>query len=312
LWEYVLSLAETNYNFLAYQFTHATGVCVGGTIITTAANPTSATDFGLTNLDAAITSRSTYAGGAVASVAGNVGGSVASVTNDVGITQAAADKAWNTAARLLTAGTNIALAKGVGLTGLNDIAATAIVSAGAITTAGGAVSTVTAVTNDVGITQGGADKVWSSAARTLTAFSTTLALSVWDVLTAAIAAANSIGVMLKTNLDATVSSRSTYAGTAVASVTAAVTVGTNNDKTGYALTSGERDSIAAALLDLANGVETGYTVKQALRVMAAVLVGKASGYPAGPGVFRNLGDTANRASVTNDADGNRTAASYTP
>jgi hypothetical protein len=37
------------------------------------------------------------------------------------------------------------------------------------------------------------------------------------------------------NLDATISSRSTYAGGAVASVTAAVTVGTNNDKTGYAL-----------------------------------------------------------------------------
>jgi hypothetical protein len=38
-----------------------------------------------------------------------------------------------------------------------------------------------------------------------------------------------------TNLDATVSSRSTYAGGAVASVTAAVTVGANNDKSGYAL-----------------------------------------------------------------------------
>jgi hypothetical protein len=41
--------------------------------------------------------------------------------------------------------------------------------------------------------QGAADKVWSSAARTLTAISTTLALSVWDVLTANIATANSIG-----------------------------------------------------------------------------------------------------------------------
>jgi len=49
-----------------------------------------------------------------------------------------------------------------------------------------------------------------------------------------------------TNLDATVSSRSTYAGGAVASVTgavgsvtAAVTVGTNNDKTGYSLLAGQ-------------------------------------------------------------------------
>jgi hypothetical protein len=38
-----------------------------------------------------------------------------------------------------------------------------------------------------------------------------------------------------TNLDTNVASRSTFAGGAVASVTAAVTVGTNNDKSGYSL-----------------------------------------------------------------------------
>lgn len=72
------------------------------------------------------------------------------------------------------------------------------------------------------------------------------------------------------NLDATVSSRSTYAGGAVASVTAAVTVGTNNDKTGYALTSGERTSIADALLDrdLGAGADTvSRSVRNALRVL---------------------------------------------
>jgi hypothetical protein len=62
--------------------------------------------FGLSRLDTNIGSRSTYAGGAVASVTGNVGGnvagSVASVTADVGITQAAADKVWGSAARTLT------------------------------------------------------------------------------------------------------------------------------------------------------------------------------------------------------------------
>jgi hypothetical protein len=39
------------------------------------------------------------------------------------ITQAAADKVWGTAARVLTAGTNIALAKGTGVTGFNDLSA---------------------------------------------------------------------------------------------------------------------------------------------------------------------------------------------
>lgn len=59
---------------------------------------------------------------------------------------------------------------------------------------------------------------------------------------------------------------------AVGSVTAAVTVGTNNDKTGYALTAGERTSVADALLDrnMATGTDSGSptvrTVRQALRM----------------------------------------------
>jgi hypothetical protein len=48
-------------------------------------------------------------------------------------------------------------------------------------------------------------------------------------------------------LDAAVSSRSTYAGGAVASVTAAVTVGTNNDKTGYALSAAGVQAVWDAL-----------------------------------------------------------------
>jgi hypothetical protein len=50
-------------------------------------------------------------------------------------------------------------------------------------------------------------------------------------------------------IDANISSRSTYAGGAVASVTNPVTVGTNSDKTGYSLTSGERGAIADAVWD---------------------------------------------------------------
>jgi hypothetical protein len=51
--------------------------------------------------------------------------------------------------------------------------------------------------------------IWDHSTRTLTAFSTSLAVAVWDVLESAISTANSIGVKVKTNLDATVSSRST-------------------------------------------------------------------------------------------------------
>lgn len=40
--------------------------------------------------------------------------------------QAAADKIWSSATRLLTAGTNIALAKGTGVTGFNDLSASQV------------------------------------------------------------------------------------------------------------------------------------------------------------------------------------------
>jgi hypothetical protein len=59
----------------------------------------------------------------------------------------------------------------------------------------------------------------------------------------------------------------------VASVTAGVTVTTNNDKTGYALTAGERTSVADALLDrdmsigADNGSTTVRTVRQSLRFL---------------------------------------------
>jgi hypothetical protein len=54
-----------------------------------------------------------------------------------------------------------------------------------------------------------AAQVWSHSDRQLTALSTGLALSVWNVPTTSITAANTIGLQLKNNVDATVSSRST-------------------------------------------------------------------------------------------------------
>jgi hypothetical protein len=83
------------------------------------------------------------------------------------------------------------------------------------------------------------------------------------------------------------------------------------DKTGYALTAGERDSIAAALLDLANGCETGYTVRQSLRLIASMVAGKSSGGP-GTSVYRNLADAADRVTTVADASGNRTTMTHTP
>jgi hypothetical protein len=66
---------------------------------------------------------------------------------------------------------------------------------------------------------------------------------------------------------------------------------------------------AAELLDIAAGVETGLTVRQAMRLMAAVLFGKASGMSSTTAVFRDFGDTKDRITATVDSDGNRTAIS---
>lgn len=73
-----------------------------------------------------------------------------------------------------------------------------------------------------------------------------VATAVWQDLTAGadFGATGSIGALIKANLDAAVSTRSTYAGGAVASVTAPVTVGTVGDKAGYSLASTGLDAIA--------------------------------------------------------------------
>lgn len=77
------------------------------------------------------------------------------------------------------------------------------------------------------------------------------------------------------------------------------------------LTTGERDSIAAALLDLSNGVETSVTVRGALRAIASAVAGVLSG-AGGTGdatvtikAIGNAGTT--RLTVETDEDGNRTA-----
>lgn len=68
--------------------------------------------------------------------------------------------------------------------------------------------------------------------------------------------------------------------------------------------------VAAGLLDLAAGVETGLTVREHLRLAASALFGKASGLGTATATFRDFADTKARLTVTVDADGNRTAFTY--
>src|SRR6185503_4550023 len=74
------------------------------------------------------------------------------------------------------------------------------------------------------------------------------------------------------------------------------------------LTTGERDAIVAALLDLADAIETGLTLRQALRLIAAAEAGKVSGMATTTVAIRNaVADSKARITATVDADGNRTA-----
>lgn len=73
------------------------------------------------------------------------------------------------------------------------------------------------------------------------------------------------------------------------------------------LTPTERNDIAAALLDLANGVEAGVTLRQAQRAQLAALAGKLSGAAGLILAFRNVGDTKDRIIATVDVDDNRSA-----
>ena len=115
----------------------------------------------------------------------------------------------------------LSIAKTTNITGFNDIAATAVVSAGAITTSGGAVSTVTTATN-VTTVNGLAANVITAASIAAAALNgkgdwnigkTGYALSaagvqaIWDALTSALTTVGSIGKLLVDNINATISSR---------------------------------------------------------------------------------------------------------
>ena len=68
---------------------------------------------------------------------------------------------------------------------------------------------------------------------------------------------------------------------------------------------------ADALLDRSDGVKSGLTPRNALRLIAAAAAGKLSGAATPTNVIRNaVADSKNRISATVDADGNRTAISY--
>ena len=152
-WSYAPSQAETNGNHILYTFVNTSAVSVSVNVYPVSYDPTSATNLGLTNLDATITSRMATYTQPTGFLAATFPATVASTTN-------------------ITAATGIVLS---GVTHTNAV-----------------IPTVTNLTN----------------APTSGDFTATMKTSIGTAV----------------------------AASAVASVTAPVTVGTNNDKTGYSLT----------------------------------------------------------------------------
>lgn len=64
---------------------------------------------------------------------------------------------------------------------------------------------------------------------------------------------------------------------------------------------------ADALLDRSNGIETSFTLRQALRLVLSALAGKLSGAATTTVVIRDVNDAKNRITATVDTDGNRTS-----
>lgn len=90
----------------------------------------------------------------------------------------------------------------------------------------------------------------------------------------------------------------------VGSVTSGVTL-SNDAVTAASIATDAGQELADALLDRSNGVETGWTLRQALKVMTSVMWGKSSGSP-GSTSFRDINDTKARITST-ISNGNRTA-----
>jgi hypothetical protein len=111
-------------------------------------------------------------------------------------------------------------------------------------------------------------------------------------------AAGTAGAILGGNLDAKVSSRSTFAGGPVSAVTAPVTVGTNNDKSGYVLAASGLDAVP---------VEAGVNARQALSPILAASAGVLIGAGTGTIVIKGGNTAVTRVTATTDNAGNRTA-----
>lgn len=139
-------------------------------------------------------------------------------------------------------------------------------------------------------------------------------IDVDQIIASVSGAVGSVTGLTASNLDAAISSRASQTSVDDLPTNAelATALGTADDAVLAAIAAlsiPTANANADALLDRAAGVETGMTVRQAMRVILAALAGKVSG--ADPDTlaptFRDTNDTVNRITAVTDEFGNRTS-----
>ncbi|MDX2038874.1 MAG: hypothetical protein SFX72_19670 [Isosphaeraceae bacterium] len=122
----------------------------------------------------------------------------------------------------------------------------------------------------------------------------------WSVILPGSYPPGSAGAIIAGNLDAAISTRSTYSGGPVQSVLSPVTVGSCQDKSGYRLAADGFDEIV---------IEPGINARQSLSPILAGIAGDLSGAGSGTIVIKAGGNSATRIIATTDDSGNRSSVS---
>jgi predicted Fe-Mo cluster-binding NifX family protein len=238
----------------------------------------------------------------------NLGSVTAAAITAAAFAANALDAVWATATRLLTAGTNIVLAKGTGVTGFNDLAATGVENAVWNTVLS---SHLTALSTGAALNAAGsAGDPWSTALPG--AYGAGTAGKIIGDNNAGIIAIGAKTVNLPSDpADASdiAAAFSAVSGTltTLGGYSVAIKAKTDNLPAAPAAVGDipSANANADALLDRANGVETGWTLRQVLRIVFAALGGTSSGLATATALFRAGNDSKVRINATVDADGNR-------
>jgi hypothetical protein len=273
-WSLSLTAAEMTGKIVGVLFTHADAIPVNVTLSTVQVDPDDATDLGLTNLDATVSSRASQA-------------SLDTVDNFV-----------DTEITTLISGQATILSTAAAIQAKTDnLPASPAAVGSAMTLAPGSVTATAIATDAIDADALSADAVAAIQAGLSTLDAASAATAVWAAGTRTLTAGTNIvlakgtGVTGFTDLDA-------------AGIRTAVGLASNDLDTqlGTLPTAAEIVTAIGAMT-----VEGAITLLMSARGWNAVLLGKANGLDTSTANYRDLADTKNRVVATVDADGNRSA-----